>query len=92
MKAINYMDKVLTRNDYVKDGNNYIYECDDYIQIITYQDSYKAIFNGNEITRIPRIKIRCYDKNVKCEDFNEYAVNENSNVELKIIFKQFGII
>lgn len=92
MKAINYMDKVLSKQGYVKNENNYIYECEDYVHIVSYQDGYKTIFKGNEITKLPRVKIRCYDKNVESDDFNEYVVNENSNVELKIIFKQFGII
>lgn len=85
MKAINYMDKVLSEQGYVRYENDYIYECEDYIQIMSYRDNYKN-------TNSDWVKIRFHDKNDNNDNVYKYHINKNSNAELKIIFKDFGLI
>lgn len=85
MKAMNYMDKILSEQEYIRNGNDYIYECEDYIQIISYKENHKN-------TDSDWITIRFYDKNDGSDDFCEYAINKNSNAELKIIFKDLDFI
>lgn len=79
MKAANYINRVLLSNNFVKDGNEYeLYIPLKYRTIITHTTGF-----------LKAELISYLDGTINTRT---WAIEENSNVEAKVIFQNLGIV